>query len=134
MLRLPASALFASVIISSVFGSSAFALSSTYICTAKDLFSNRSFTQSGTTLSQARTEALSECQAKTGETCVVTCRNDDISGGADKLKSYCISTDDTQRTWTAVGSSLSQARAEAVESCEEEAGVNCRISRCGFTQ
>jgi hypothetical protein len=106
----------------------------TSICTAKDLFSGRTFTESGDTEAEAREAALQQCATKTGEvTCIVQCTDDDISGGAMPNGYYCIATDKTDRTWTALGSSLSEARKTSLQDCESEAGVSCRVKRCGMT-
>ncbi len=105
----------------------------TSICVAKDLFSGRTFTESGDSESDASSAALGQCETKTGEkTCIVQCTDDDISGGLMPSGFYCIATDKTDRTWTALGSSVNEARATSLQDCAGEAGVSCRIKRCGM--
>jgi hypothetical protein len=114
---------------------SSLAHAATYVCTAKDVFSGRSFSESGASYSEARSEALSECEAKTGEACVVQCGSSEAAPGFSAGRGFfCKISDRVGRSWVGRGSDLVEARSAAQEECQSEAGVECQIASCGTLQ
>jgi hypothetical protein len=109
-------------------------LKAAYTCEAKDLFTGKTEIKSGASQHDACTKAQKDCEAKTGNTCVVVRYYDDTTT-ADGMTSgrgwACKVSDDTGRSWVRPGKTINEARKKAMEYCEEKkAGINCQIVKC----
>ncbi len=114
---------------------SSVAQASTVVCTAKDVFSGRAFSEGGANYVEAREAAVDECQSKTGETCVVQCASSEAAQGFTAGRGYyCNISDRIGRSWVGRGSNMFEAREEAHQECAADAGVECQIASCGTLQ
>jgi hypothetical protein len=105
----------------------------TSTCTVKNLMSGETYTESGSNDSEALNNALEECNSENDTPCVrVSCVSSDPTSGIDPRGFVCHSEDKLGRQWSATGSTMNQAREQAMDDCKWDAGVSCKVVKCSM--